>query len=61
MSREFISHEVVCRHCGKTYKQTMISQIPGFRDREEDICPYCNEVNRSSMEWDFSNEKMEQK
>lgn len=51
--------KVVCKHCGKTYIQRVEDQIPGFRDREYDICPYCLSENGSSMELDFFNSKLE--
>ena len=30
-----------CTHCRKIYRQVINDQIPGFREREHDICPYC--------------------
>ena len=49
---------VKCKYCGKAYHQEVEEQVPGFRDRSYDICPYCNEENGSSMEVDYSNSKM---
>ena len=49
---------VVCKHCKKTYYQNKTEQVPGFRDKSYDICPYCSEENGSSMEWEYSNRKM---
>lgn len=50
---------VKCRHCGKKYGQEVTDQIAGFRDRDYDICPYCHEVNGSSMEEEYSNYKLD--
>jgi len=50
---------VKCVHCGKVYIQYIEEQIPGCRDKEYDICPYCNKENGSSMELDFFNSKVE--
>ena len=33
----------------------MNEQLSGFREREEDICPYCDYVNDSSMKYDYWN------
>ena len=33
---------VKCSHCNKAYRQTVEDQVPGFRDKYYDICPYCN-------------------
>ena len=53
------SNKVVkCKHCGKAYHQEVEEQVPGFRDRSYDICPYCKEENGSSMDVDYSNSKM---
>lgn len=49
---------VICKHCGKTYVQEIISQEEGFREKDEDICPYCNKSNGSSMEREFLNHKL---
>lgn len=48
----------VCMCCKKPYYRHETEQVPGFRDRDYDICPYCGEVNGSSMEWEYSNRKM---
>lgn len=40
---------VTCCHCGKKYMQWTEEQVPGFRDKEYDYCPFCCEVNSSSM------------
>lgn len=49
---------VQCRHCGKMYRQQCIPQIEGLRFREDDDCPYCNQSNGSSLEWEFTNRKL---
>lgn len=50
-------HIVVCQHCGMVYRQKEESQTPGFRLRENDLCPYCQCENGSSMEYEFLNRK----
>lgn len=49
---------VVCKICGKRYRQSVEEQVPGFRDRSEDICPYCNKSNGSSMSEEYTNSKL---
>lgn len=51
--------KVKCMECGKEYYQRIEDQVPGFRDREYDICPYCYAENGSSMEYEFFNSKLE--
>jgi len=51
---------VTCCHCGKKYMQWTEEQVPGFRDKEYDYCPFCCEVNRSSMHLVFHNSKIEE-
>ena len=48
-----------CSKCGKSYVQNYEEQVPGFRDRSEDICPYCGSVNGSSMEVEYTNYPIE--
>ena len=50
-----------CPHCGKEFLVTEYEQIPGFRDIEEETCPYCNKTVRTSMEYEFTTERIEQK
>lgn len=52
---ETASNIVVCGKCHRLYRQTRTEQIPGFREREEDVCPYCDYENGSSMNYDFYN------
>lgn len=52
------SHVVVCPKCEKPYMQDCEEQVPGFRDRSFDICPYCGAENRSSMSEEFTNSKL---
>ncbi len=51
--------KIKCSHCGKIYLQWTENQVPGFRDKNEDICPYCKGSNKSSMEVEFHNSKLE--
>ena len=48
-----------CTHCSKKYTQFTEDQVPGFRSREFDFCPYCKESNGSSMEVEFYNKKID--
>lgn len=55
--REFYEHEgvVVCSHCYRLYKQLIEEQIPGFREVNDDICPYCKKSNGRSSDVEFYN------
>ena len=50
---------ITCPHCGKKYLQWTEDQTPGFRIKDEDICPYCGHENGSSMSVEFHNRRME--
>ena len=47
-----------CKKCGKPYRQECEEQVPGFRDRDYDICPYCGHENGSSMSYEYYNHKL---
>lgn len=49
-----------CPKCGKQFRVYEVEQIPGFRDTEEMICPYCKHVCRTSLEYEFMTQKMEE-
>ena len=49
---------VVCAHCGQPYIRLCEEQVPGFRDKSEDICPYCHKSNGCSMETEYDSRKM---
>ena len=49
----------VCPKCKKKFRVYESNQIPGFRDTEYMICPYCGETVRASMEYEYTTEKME--
>lgn len=53
------ANQVTCPACGKVYLQQCEDQVPGFRDRSEDICPYCKALNGSSMSVEYSNYPIE--
>lgn len=44
-----------CPACKKPYRQSCEQQVPGFRDKSYDYCPYCKTLHGSSMEVDFIN------
>lgn len=60
--REFEENDdiVVCTHCKKPYYQHTIEQVPGFRDVDDDICPYCKESNGRSGDVEFFNRALTQ-
>ena len=30
-----------CKYCGEYYTCEKLEQVPGFRDIDEEVCPYC--------------------
>lgn len=48
----------LCSKCHRKYKQRTEEQVPGFRDRDYDICPYCGSENGTSMQVEFYNSKI---
>ena len=56
---EEYSRQVTCKSCGKMYKQVCEEQVPGFRDKSYDICPYCGNENGSSMSEEYTNYPLE--
>lgn len=48
----------VCSFCHRLYKQRVMTQMSGMREREYDICPFCEEENDSSMQIDYFNSKL---
>lgn len=55
---EEIDSLAVCQSCRKIYRRFINEQIPGFREREYDTCPYCGNENRSSMSYEYHNSKL---
>ena len=51
--------KVVCGKCHKTYLQETVEQVAGFREVDDDVCPYCGYVNDRSGEVEFFNHKLE--
>ena len=47
-----------CPNCKKIYLQRLEEQVPGFRDRDYDICPYCGSENDTSMSYEYHNSKL---
>lgn len=47
-----------CPICHRKYKQRIEEQVPGFREKDYDYCPYCDAVNGSSMEVEYHNSKI---
>jgi len=55
-----IEYTTTCPKCKKMYDCVEIWQTPGFRDREEEICPYCGYIVKTSMEIEFRTYKREE-
>lgn len=55
---DYKGYTAICRYCGKTYGQEIIPQEEGFREKDEDLCPYCHKSNGVSMEREFFNYKL---
>lgn len=51
--------KVKCTQCGKIYECREEEQEPGFRSKDYEICPYCGNVNDSSMDYEFFTRKFE--
>ena len=57
----FHSSEVVtCPNCHKNYRQETESQVAGFREKDYDLCPYCQNENGFSMSVEYHNYKLDQ-
>ena len=52
-----VAIERKCPKCGKTYLCEEYDQVPGFRSSEEEVCPYCGTVIRTSLEYEFKTYK----
>ncbi len=48
----------VCSSCHHIYRSIVNEQIPGFREREYDTCPYCGYENDNNTSYDYSNSKL---
>ena len=46
-----------CPFCKEQMLVTATPQEPGYRFREELICPYCGKIVRSSLEYEYKTEK----
>lgn len=56
--KEYPEEKIVkCKHCKMVYRQRQVAQTPGHHFLEEDVCPYCQRSNGSSMECDYKNRK----
>lgn len=49
---------VLCSKCRMKYRQRTVEQVPGFREIDEDICPFCGYVNGRSSDVEFYNSKL---
>lgn len=56
---ENLSRVMECKECKQKFKVYETEQVPGFRDIEFLICPYCGKVLRESMEYEFITERLE--
>ena len=57
ISSDIIVRDRKCKSCGKIYTQELEEQMPGFRQKDYDICPYCDFENGSSMAYEYTNKK----
>lgn len=48
------TYEHKCPYCGEIYICSEYPQTPGFRDMEDEVCPYCKKTVRKSMEYEFT-------
>ena len=44
-----------CSLCKMPYYQRITEQVPGFREVDEDRCPYCHHVNGRSGDVEYFN------
>ena len=56
---EEFNYIAMCPKCHKKFKVYEVEQIPGFRDNEYMICPYCGEIVKASMEHEYATEKID--
>ena len=59
MVAEPFERKVMCKNCGKTYRQIVEDQAAGFRMLSEDECPYCGNISKKSMSQEYTNFKLE--
>lgn len=45
----------VCEKCRRIYCTDVRAQMPGFREMEDDCCPYCGNNRESSMSYEYHN------
>lgn len=50
-------HSMECPFCNKTFNYWTEEQVPGFRMKDELICPYCKKEIKSSMQVEYHVEK----
>ena len=50
-----------CDECHKKFQVSETEQIPGFRDDEPMICPYCGHIVKTSREYEYCTYKIEEK
>ncbi len=55
---EEYEHTASCLNCNKKYRQVCEEQVPGFRTKSYDVCPYCGNENGQSLSVDFYNFKI---
>ena len=47
-----------CTKCGKYFRCVETEQVIGCKSKEEKICPYCETVINTSMEYEYSCSKL---
>lgn len=56
---EWDRYIVKCKKCLKDYKQSIEYQAPSLKTKAYDVCPYCGNINHSSVKVDFFNSPLE--
>lgn len=61
--KEYVEAEdvTVCNNCHRLYRQVLVKQTTGMRERDYDYCPYCGSENESSMSYEYCNSKIDNK
>ena len=56
---DYYSYIETCPNCGKRFECSETDQVPGFRDKDYKICPYCHAELSSSMSVEYDCRKLD--